>query len=154
MDLRQLGDVEMPLGSEDPLKKEPGGQEKRLARRRQKAEQQARHMKRQRKSNKLPAQIDRCERPERGHLWQLRLLLDHQYRIETDPHIPLEEKAKYAISIAHAIAKLKTEADLQIRCDELEVLVAQRESELREERQRLEQERMVLEAERRRMMAS
>jgi hypothetical protein len=93
--------------------------------------------------------VEPCRNPERAHLYEIDRLLNMQYLIETDTGIPNEEKARLLMGFAQAMAKLRTEAELEQRIEQLEHERAVEAQVLVSERQTLEIERKRVEAERR-----
>lgn len=124
------------------------------ARKARKAAEQARHAARLAASGQISLTVEHCKNPERAHLYQIERLLYRQFVIETDDRIPNEEKGRLVMGFAQAMAKLRTEAELEKRIAELEhareVEVDDLKADRREvevERRRLEQERAQLDEE-------
>lgn len=126
----------------------PSGAQFEQARKARRAAEQARHAARLAASGKVLA-VEPCRNPERAHLYEIDRLLNMQYLIETDTGIPNEEKARLLMGFAQAMAKLRTEAELEQRIEQLEHERAVEAQVLVSERQTLEIERKRVEAERR-----
>lgn len=119
------------------------------ARKARKAAEQARHAARLAASGQISLTVEHCKNPERAHLYQIERLLYRQFVIETDDRIPNEEKGRLVMGFAQAMAKLRLEAELEKRIEELEHERAVEAQVLVSERQTLEIERKRVEAERR-----
>lgn len=126
----------------------PSGAQFEQARKARRAAEQARHAARLAASGKVSV-VEPCRNPERAHLYEIDRLLNMQYLIETDTGIPNEEKARLLMGFAQAMAKLRTEAELEQRIEQLEHERAIEAQVLVSERQTLEIERKRIEAERR-----
>lgn len=65
------------------------------------------------------ADVPRCDNLERAHLYELQRLLSVQHEVET-AGLPAPAKARILVSIAQAMAKLRTDAELERRIEQLE----------------------------------
>lgn len=65
------------------------------------------------------ADVPRCDNLERAHLYELQRLLAVQHEVET-AGLPAPAKARILVSIAQAMAKLRTDAELERRIEQLE----------------------------------
>lgn len=88
-------------------------------------------------------------RTERAHLHTLGVLLDLQVKVNADTLMGLPEKIRQTVMIAQAMAKIRMEAELERRIEQLEQERAVEAQVLVSERQAVEIERKRVEAERR-----
>lgn len=84
----------------------------------------------------------------RAHLYQLQVLLDLQGKINVDPFMTLPEKVRHSTSLAQAMAKVRSEAELERRLAQLEHERAAEAEQLAAARRDVEVERRRVEAER------
>ena len=121
--------------------KESGAQ----GRRRAKQERREQRDERRRRMLGLSlAPVEACTLPERAHLYQLRVLLNLQHAINSDPIMSLPEKARHTVAIAQAMGRIRTEAELQRQVDALESELNETIEALAKERDELELERHQL----------
>lgn len=90
---------------------------------------------------------------DRAHLYQLEVLLDLQQKINDDEIMTLPDKVRHSTQIAQAMAKVRNEAELERRIEELEHQRAVEVEELAADQRANEVEKRRLEAERRQLDA-
>jgi len=115
--------------------------------RRRRAMQDSREQRDERKRRTLGfslAPVEACTLPERAHLYQLRVLLNLQHAINSDPIMSLPEKARHTVAMAQAMGRIRTEAELQRQVDALESELNETIEALAKERDELELERHQL----------
>ena len=92
---------------------------------------------------------DRDLDAETAHLDQLRLLAAYQEAVRTDKLMTLPEKLRFTVAIGQTMAKLKVDAEIQAKQDQIRKDLAARYAQLDAARTELEREQRRLAAERR-----
>ena len=114
-----------------PKRKQLSGQQKRIARREKAAELRERQAERVASGDGAPTfQPIACDDITRVHLHQLRRLLEAQELLLKDETVAIEERAKLVVTVAHAMAKINTQAQLEAEMDEYKREIQKRDDEL------------------------
>lgn len=130
--------------------KSSGAQNRKRQRERQVAEQAA-HAAQLAAAGQLALNLEPCTDPEKAHLYQIRVLMDIQHQVLTNPHITAEAKVRHVTQVAQALGRIKVEAELQQRIAQLEeqratevadLLADRREVEITRRRNEAEQQRL------------
>lgn len=112
------------------------------------AAEQARHAARLAAAGQVALTVDPCRDPLQAHLYEIQRILDLQHLILTDPNIPNEDKARHLTAFAQAMAKLRTDAELERKIEALEKERAVESEKLEAEVRRVKIEARRIEADR------
>jgi len=139
-----------PADNEVGSGKNSGSQNRKAQRERQAAEQAA-HDAHLAAAGQLALDLEPCTDPEKAHLYQIRVLMNIQHRVLTNPHITAEAKVRHVTQVAQALGRIKVEAELQQRIAQLEEQRATEVADLQADRREVEITRRRNEAEQQRL---